>query len=76
MPRYSMAEDTFSGSFDSAPQIFSGDTAFRRSAQDDNREVYSLEQAVTSQMQKGFFIYPLTNLPIYPILIAQSLARA
>src|SRR5436305_1763502 len=53
MPRYSMAEDTFPGSFDSAPQIFSSDTTFRRSAQDDKMEVHSLKQAVTSQMQKG-----------------------
>src|SRR5947209_2698037 len=75
MPRYSMAEDTFSGSFDSAPQIFSSDTTFRRSAQDDKKAVHSLKQVVTSQMQKGSSfihspIYPFTNcfhLSIYPL---------
>src|SRR5881227_3861399 len=74
MPRYSMAEDTFPGSFDSAPQIFSSDTTFRRSAQDDKKEVHSLKQVVTSPMQGPPFThlltYPFTNcfhLPIYQL---------
>src|SRR5947209_12013312 len=75
MPRCSMAEDTFPGSFDSAPQLFPAEGTFRRCAQDDKREKYSLKLAVMSQMQTDLHLpnYQLTHLPnpsapIYPFL--------